>query len=276
VNKVLSYTDFHNAMYRAKDIDPSITCLRYIANRYELNIEQRYWLCFLYGTCYCAVTVFFIYNEFPDFETVDVDRLERWWKKYKKDLIFQTDRARIRSNDQFVESFISYKSLVKNNQRAYFHNKTWQEVYKSIERIKYFGRFTLFNYLDTLNQITDVNVQPPHLDLENAESCTNGLLYAIGKEKLVDKKLTSQQYKALQGKMAEIRRENVGNIFQIETTLCAYKKYRKGQRYVGYYIDRMRKEIQTMEKRITDGVCWDVLWEFRKETFDAKYLLELT
>lgn len=269
------YFQFHHAMLEAKDIDPSITCLAYLANRYELNIEQRYWLSFLYAMCYSATTVFYIYNEFPDFETVDVARLERWWKKSKRELIFQTDRQRIRSNDQFIEAFVSYKSLVRNSQQAYFYGKNWKQIYVSIEKIKHFGRFTLFNYLDVLNQITDVNAHPLYLDLENADSCTNGLLYAIGKDKLVNKKLNAQQYKALHGIFANLRKEYKGNIFQLETTLCAYKKYRHGQRYVGYYIERMRKEIQTMEKRINEGVCWDVLWEFRAETFDKKYLLEL-
>ena len=275
MSQYLTFKQFHELMYSAKDIDPSITCLKYLADRYELNLEQRYWLCFLYGTCYSAVTVFFIYNEFPDFENVDIKRLQRWWNKYKKDLIFQTDRLRIKSNDQFIDSFISYKNLVRNSQQNYFNNKNWIEIYNNIEKIKYFGRFSLFNYLDTLNQLTDVNSQPLYLDLENAKSCTNGLLYAVNKEHLIDNKLTVQQYKVLHAMLANLRKECSGNIFQLETTLCAYKKYRRGQRYIGFYIERMKKEIRTMESRITDGVCWDVLWEFRKETFERSYLTEL-
>jgi hypothetical protein len=46
-----------------------------------------------------------------------------------------------------------------------------------------------------------------------------------------------------------------------------------GQRYVGYYIERMRKEIEKMESRHY-GVAWETLWQFRKETFSDEYLTE--
>lgn len=271
---VIDYKTYHKQSLLAKDIDPSITCLKYIADRYELNIEQRYWIAFLYGTCYSAVTTFYIYNEFPDFECVDIDRLSKWWNKNKHNLLFQTDRLRIKSNDQFVECFISYKSLVRNNQKNYFRSRTWQEIYKKIEQIKYFGRFSLFNYLDVLNQITDVNLKPTYLNMIEAESCRNGLAYAIGRTDLVDKKITSKDALYLHNEFIKVLKENQGDIFQIETTLCAYKKYRNGKRFVGYYIERMRKEIIDMQSKITQGVYWNVLWEFRSETFTRNYLNE--
>ena len=271
---VIDYKTYHNESLLAKDIDPSIICLKYIADRYELNIEQRYWIAFLYGTCYSAVTTFYIYNEFPDFECVDVNRLNKWWLRNKNNIIFQTDRLRIKSNDQFVDSFKSYKSLVKNNQQRYFQSSNWKEIYKKIESIKYFGRFSLFNYLDVLNQITDINLKPTYLNMIEAESCRNGLAYAINREDLVGKKITSKDALFLHNEFIKVLKENKGNIFQIETTLCAYKKYRYGKRYIGYYIERMRKEIIEMQGKIKEGVYWDVLWEFRNETFTKKYLNE--
>ena len=78
------YFDYHLRMMAVGDIDPQNLALRYICNRFELNLEQRYWLAFLFGCTYCAPTVYYIYNEFPDFENVDVDRLERWWQENKK------------------------------------------------------------------------------------------------------------------------------------------------------------------------------------------------
>ena len=64
-------------------------------------------------------------------------------------------------------------------------------------------------------------------------------------------------------------------IWNIETTLCAYKKYHKGKRYVGYYIERLRKEINIMSENVDNGVDWSVLWDFRIETYDKKWLKEL-
>tara|TARA_R110000782_G_scaffold213509_2_gene301450 strand:- start:20 stop:844 length:825 start_codon:yes stop_codon:yes gene_type:complete len=271
---VKSYTEYHNESYLAGDIDPSVTCLTYLADRYELNTEQRYWIAFLYGTCYSATTTFYMYNEFPDYELVDVNRLNQWWKDNKHNLIFQTDRLRIKSNDQFIESFVSYRNLCKGSQQRYFNSRSSDEIYNKILSIKYFGRFTLFNYLDVLNQVTDITLKPRYLNMMEAESCRNGLAFAIGREDLIKENISGNDARLLHNEFINTMRSHKGNIFQVETTLCAYKKYRYGKRYVGYYIDRMYNEIKTMEGRVTEGVAWEVLWQFREETYNKKYLSE--
>jgi hypothetical protein len=56
------------------------------------------------------------------------------------------------------------------------------------------------------------------------------------------------------------------DIWNVETTLCAYYKYLHGKRYVGFYRDRQMDEINIMEINTRgSGVCWDVLHDFRKE-----------
>jgi hypothetical protein len=272
--RVLSYTEYHNESMEAGDVDPSVRCLTYLADRYELNIEQRYWVAYLYGLSYCASTVLYMYNEFPDYECVDVGRLSRWWKDKKKNCVFQTDRLRLKSNDQVVDSFVSYRNNAGSSQQDYFVCENWRETYKKIERIKYFGRFSLFNYLDVLNAITDVNHKPDHLNMIEAVSCRNGLAYAIGRPDLVDKKITKQDAILLHNEFVGLLRSQKGNVFQIETTLCAYKKYMRGARYVGFYLDRMHSEIRKMAKEVNEGVYWDVLWQYREETYNKKYLAE--
>ena len=270
----ISYEEYHKKSMQANDVDPSVLCLKYLAERFELNISQRYWIAFLYGTNYCAVTTFLMYNEFPDFELVDLDRLKKWWEKNKQGLIFQSDRLRIKTGNAFIPAFISYSNLVKNNQQKYFSKaRNSKEAYALITNIKHFGRFSTFNYLDVLNQITDLKHSPKYLNMLDAESCRKGLCYAIGEEQWVKQKLTTQRAKLLHNKFIEYLKELDGNVYQIETTLCAYHKYKKGQRYIGYYIDRMRKEILKMQDKYY-GVAWETLWQFRDETFDKKYLNE--
>lgn len=275
-NEIITYTDYHNRSMLAGDVDPSVTCLEYLAQRFELNMSQRYWISFLYGTNYCATTTFLMYNEFPDFERVDVSRLERWWDKWKDKLVFQTDRLRVKTSNEFIPSFISYRGVTKGNQEYYFRqSRSWQESYDKITAIRNFGRFSTFNYLDVLNRITDTKGAPTYLNMVEAESCRNGLCYAIGKEDWVGVKLTTKMAQSLHNSFLETLQSHQGNIYQIETTLCAYKKYRMGKRYIGFYIERMRKEIEKMEAAVPDGVAWETLWQFRKETFPQKYLLEI-
>lgn len=286
------YIDYHVASSMANDIDPQNDCLQYICDRYELNIEQRYWLAFLFGTCYCAPTVFYIYNEFPDYETVDINRLERWWKANKSRLIFQTDRARVRSNDEFVNCFKSYKAIVGDNQAAYFERltrvdskQTYIEAYNKLSNIHYFGRFTMFIYLEMVSVLTPTKMTPNDLDLKNAESCRNGLALALDRLDIFnhfeDKKLTAADYAQLEAGLSQIQQKIVDmpikhtNIFSIETTLCAFKKAKLGKRHVGYYIERMRLEIEAMKKNVPKGVDWSVLYDFRKKNYQSKYLKEL-
>jgi len=270
----ISYLDYHNMSMEANDVDPAVICLKYLADRFELNMSQRYWIAFLYGTNYCAPTTFLMYNDFPDFELVNVKRLEKWWEAKKSSIIFQSDRLRIKTGDNFIPAFISYKQLVKNNQEAYFKKaKSSKEVYDLITNIKHFGRFSCFNYLDVLNQITNTKLAPKYLNMMEAESCRKGLCYAIEKEDWVHKKMNTKIATELHNTFVGYLGTLKGNIYQIETTLCAYHKYRKGQRYVGYYIERMRKEIEKMEEKHY-GVAWETLWQFRDETFDKKYLNE--
>lgn len=288
----MDYISYHIESSLARDIDPSNDCLRYVADRFELNIEQRYWLAFLFGTCYSSTNVYYIYNEFPDYENVDVNRLQRWWDKNKHKTLFQSDRLRVKSSNLFVPSFVSYKSLLNGmSQQEYFESlkqpnrqMTYDNCYKDLSQIKNFGRFTMFIYLEMVNVLTGYDLEPTHLDLKNAESCRNGLAYHLQRDDLdthgLKKRLNKNQINYLQHEFKELHRQikltgiEHTNIWNIETTLCAYKKYKHGKRRVGYYIERQGKEIRKMELQVTEGVDWSVLWDFRNETYDQKWLNE--
>ncbi len=60
----------------------------------------------------------------------------------------------------------------------------------------------------------------------------------------------------------------------METTLCAYRKFQNGKRYIGAYLDRQADEIAKMEARVRDGVAWRVLWDYRREQLDQSYCAE--
>lgn len=272
---MISFYDYHHKSLEVGDVDPAMACLRYICDRFELNLSQRYWLSFLYGTNYCAPTTFLMYNEFPDFEVVDTGRMTAWWSANKSRTVFQTDRLRIKTGDSFVPAFKSYRKATKGNQRRYFVTNNWREAYKKIEAIKFFGRFSTFNYLDMLNSITDITHQPTYLNMKEAKSCREGLCYAMGREDWIGENMTSARLRCLHDKFVEFLSKYEGNVFQLETTLCAYKKYRKGQRFVGYYIERMRGEIEKLERLNPKGVFWKTLWEFRRETYSKEYLREV-
>jgi hypothetical protein len=289
---VIPYIEYHEKSYDIGDIDPAYPMLKYLCDRFELNIEQRYWLAFLYGCCYCGPTVYYIYNEFPDFENVDVDRLQRWWTANKHRLLFQTDRLRIRSNNQFIPAFESYKSLIdcmpKGIQTQHdfvdcifpytlpFHN--YQVVYKVFSNVKYFGRYSMFLWLECMRHLTGIQILPDRLDWKNASNCYQGLMLAqFGHQMpagdcLMADLLLKDYIHRLQQRGANRRTD----IWNVETTLCAYYKYMQGKRWIGYYIQRQQKEIDTMVANVPGGVCWDVLYDFRKEYFQPSVLKQFS
>lgn len=286
------YYNYHTKSSLIRDIDPANDTLSYICNRYELNIEQRYWLAFLYACCYSPTTTYYIYNEFPDFENVNTARLQLWWNRNKHNLIFQTDRLRVKTSDQFVQAFVSYKLLLNGRRQADFFNsllignstQNYNNVWYASQKIYTFGRFTLFIYMEMLNVLTGLDIMPETLILKDADSCRNGVALAFGLKELnthgTKKNLTTEQHNILQGKFEEIKAHiqtlNIPhkNVWNIETTLCAYKKYRMKKRYIGFYIERAGRELEKMSKSIILGVDWNSLWQFREETYEHKYLFE--
>lgn len=270
----MDYLKYHIDSSRIRDIDPANDCLRYIADRFELNMEQRYWLAFLYSTCYCAPTVYYMYNEFPDYENVNVARLERWWKANKSKLVFQTDRLRIKTQNKFVETFLSYQHMLNGRTQQEkmsewitpYNQHTYNNAYEGVTWVRNVGRFTAFIWLEMISVLTDFKCVPDRLEWKFADNCRKGLCYAHNRE---DDQSVEEMDVMMSWLVRYFKAQKCehSNIYNIETTLCAFKKHVHGKRYVGYYIDRQLKEIEKMEASVTTGVHWGVLYDFRDETY---------
>jgi hypothetical protein len=220
--------------------------------------------------------------------------MNKWWDKNKPRLFFQTDRAKVKNFNFFVKCYESYHSLIGNDQEKTFSQflsepnleKRYQNVYKFTSNLYYFGRFSLFNYIESLNEITELKTLPDVLNLRQADSSRNGLCYATNSPQFITLHHAQPkepiQFDLLQQKLITLKSEltienpeiNV-NYWNIETVLCAFKKLFWNDRYFGYYIDRQQQEISLMEKNIPEGVDWSILWDFRKEYFDNALLGEL-
>ena len=291
--RVREFIEYHRYSEAIKDIDPSYAMLKYVCDRFELNMEQRYWLAYLYSTCYNAATVFYIYNEFPDYLGVDVGRLERWWKAHRHQLDFQTDCRWVRSSNLFVGMYMDYRSLAGEDQeRTYtglvgFEETRYQRCYEYFSQIKYMGRFKLFLLLEAVHVVTGLPIEPDRFPLEEAQSSRNGLCFALGRDDLLcghgygRERIDRRDMEWLYGKFDELLElmrsefpDTRVDIWNVETTLCAYKKWHRGKRYPGYYITRQAREIASMEKKVTEGVAWKVLWQFREEYYPWSLQIE--
>lgn len=288
LNRLNGYLRFHHLMLETGDCDPQYPAMRYIADRFELNREQRYWLAYLFSCSYCAPTAYYMLNEFPDYENVDLNRLERWWLKNKHLCYFQSDRAKVKNFNQIVRMVASYQELMAGNQESAYReylrespSETYDEVYSWLSGLHYFGRFSLFLLMESVHELTGYPMMPTDLWLPEAETCREGLCLATTRSSWVGRLLTKEEHRFLQKDLAlalaTAKEQYPGQnhtYWNIETSLCAYRKLWKQSRYLGYYIDRQQEEIRTMERNVPEGVNWQPLWDFRREYFHSSLLGE--
>lgn len=295
--RIDEYIQYHSISDDIKDIDPSYLMLKYVADRFELNIEQRYWLAFLYSITYNASTVYYVYNEFPDYAGVNIARMQKWWDTNKHLLDFQTDCRWIKSRNQFIEIVENYLLLCGQNQNITYAKliqglsatEGYQQCFNYFERLPWVGRFRLFLLLEAVHVVVGLPIEPDGLPLRTAESSRNGLCFALGQDDLLTghdykrKNLNADELDFLSGQYQQLIRlmkmkmpcKRV-DAWNVETTLCAYKKWHRGNRFPGYYITRQGMEIYAMAQKVKEGVCWQVLWDFRNETYPRTMLWEHT
>ena len=274
-----------------KDCDTAIWLSNYINDRYEHNIEQRYWFAWLYGNTYHLPAAWVIMNEYPDYELTGLERLTAWNATNYKRLRYQTDTKW--NKGHLPAMYLSYRAFIGNaTQHGRFsqlyqdnEESTFQAFWNVINKNWYkFGRYSTWFYLQQLKQTCNVPINPTSLmldDYSGSRSHRNGLLLALGMDEHVDGKLSATQYRWLEGAARSILDEarakypqyaHEMDMFAIETCLCSYKKLfrHNNGRYLGYYLDRQAVEIMQCERDGWHGIDWDVMWQARSERLDAR------
>lgn len=272
------------------DCDPSIWMINYLFERMEFNIEQKFWFVWIYANTYNLPCTWVIWNEFPDFENCDVDRIRIWQNKNYSNIRYQTDTKW--NKGHLDEMFLSYKKIMKNSQSKFFVNNltddakyNYRFLYDFIIKNFYkFGRYVTWFYLQSLKQNCKLLIEPDSLLLSDrgSESHRNGMFYAVGKDNLVGKDY--KDYDKTIFDYLELRAKNIIKkmkviypeitFFEMETVLCSFKKlFREKQfRWKGYYLARQLDDIQKFEKLNWKGIEWDLLHQARKEVLHKSTL----
>lgn len=260
----------------------------------ELNIEQRYWFAWLYGNTYNLATAWIIANEFPDYENVNLTNLSAWNTANYKRLRYQTDNKWQKGH--LPTMFASYKrAMGTSSQQECFNElltdnpaESFNNVYNFVVNNFFkFGRYLTWFYLQFLAETCDLPIEPDSLMLQEdaSRSHCHGLLYALNLQDWVDVKkfkLTKTQYAELETQAVELLKECKAEFkdcvtptfFNMETTLCAFKKIfrERDGRYLGYYLDRQAEDIVKCENDNWYGIDWSLLWVGRNENIEP-YLL---
>lgn len=264
------------------DCDPALFMMQYLMDRFELNIEQRYWFCWIYANTYQVATSWVIFNEFPDFENVSLERLTTWQEKYKHHLPYQKDQKWLRG--RLPETFAAYRDACPCGQEFMWNchadnfGSAWRQLLS--QDFPKFGRYTAWFYLQALNECCGHSFVAPELFLgdDSSKQPRKGLALAYG----LGEDPRKEQYEWLEQFADELIEAAVKILanephlpvnpdrFSLETSLCSWSKLPRGSdgkrgRYLFYYLDRQAEDIQKTSQCHWQGIHWDALWEARSE-----------
>lgn len=290
--RIDQFIEWFGESVKNNDCDPALYMINYFFDRFEFNLEQKYWYCWLYGTTYHFPTTYVIWNEFPDFHLVGIERLQNWNNQNYKRLRYQTDTKW--NKGHLPQQFLSYQNWVGDkSQHVQIHSfvngnpeEDFTAMWNEAKSWHKFGRYTTWFYLQTLKHCANVSINSPTLfleDFEGSKSHRNGLCLALGEDNLVNEKLSQSELKDFDGMAEQILKATQKkypklkeklDYFAMETCLCSFKKlFRiKRGRYMGYYHDRQAEEIKQAEQDGWIGINWNPLWQAREESIKKQFL----
>jgi hypothetical protein len=273
-NRREGFIRYYAAMIASCDIDPAFATISEIFRRYELSREQQFWVAFIYTIFYHNASTFLFMQEFPELEKVDLPRLERWLTKNVTALQFQHDRRWNRY--QVYKMVADYKRVIgAGTQEEFFSRfKTFDDIWQWMMKdgVYNVGRHSAVAWIETLVRCLNIPLTADFrvLLVPTAKSSLEGLRIALD---MPDAKPADLKRPA-----ADLMRDcGTDDWMYFETVCCAYKGLMRGNRYLGYYLDRMAGEIvsgQETMRAISEGVNWETLWEIRSEVFPRQFLGE--
>lgn len=253
------------------------------ALRNKLTGQERYELAFFFSVTYCVESALILLEKHRKGSCLDIGQLN----ELKQILVFQSDRKYMRMKDSFIKCMLYFYE--NNRDSANFLYSVSDsgviDLDKAIKKVSswvMFGRFSSFLFLETFVELTSYEIQNTTIDWKHGDTATSGLLNLFGYDKraeLFDKTEQLTMPIDQMDKMLFITLHNIEkaggntNITEVETSLCAYRKFYKGTRYNGYYLDRMLEEIYAMRKNFP-SVSQELI-DIRLHKFDRKYLGEI-
>jgi len=260
--------------------------LRAYADQERMTERQRFDLAYFYSLCYCIPSAIIMYDAR---EQIRSDP-EQWAAEHKGEIIFQSDRRYVRCGDTFVKMLQQYsrKLDAKRFGEQTTRNGTvdFDLAFKTVSGWYFFGRFSCFLFVETYARLCGYKTTQGSITWAEGDTATSGLLNVYGLDGAADHfdktgrlppQLTQERMDKLLGHLRRAIRASGGetSIAEVETSLCAYRKFYKGTRYNGYYLDRQLEELRHYASVGEYGPMVDKLYSLRKRLFSAKYLGEV-
>lgn len=252
------------------------------ANRRNLGLQERFELAYFFSVTYCVESAIVIFLQKKE----ALENPRGWARENKEKLVFQSDRKYMKMKDSF-ENSLSWFS--KHRDAGKFLKNIEKDgridldlAVSEVEGWYMFGRFSAFLFLEMFVNLIGAEFENTTIDWKHGNTATSGLLNVFGFDDAAnafDKAgrlllPIEKMDNMLSYVMSAISSAGgVPNVTEVETSLCAYRKFYKGSRYNGYYLDRMLEELRKMSRDYPN--ITKELFEIRKEKFDQRYLGEI-
>lgn len=258
--------------------------LKAYADECKMDAHERFDLAYFFAVTYCVCSAILL---FDDKDVIRSKPLE-YARTHKQNIIFQSDRKYVKMLNNFEGMLLFWATHLQDyhSQMEKFFDGDKLILRRAIPIVSdwyFFGRFGAFLFLETLAWLVEAKVENYTIEWKQGSTATSGLMnvfclddYANIFDKTKTLKVSSNQLDIMLKRVAEKIEKEGGNsdTTQVETSLCAYRKFYKGSRYNGYYLDRMLEEIyHYLNVPNAKNVAKKVL-EIRAKNFKAKYLGE--
>ena len=251
------------------------------ADARALGEAERFDLAFFYATVYNIPSAIFMLGERGRI-VADPDA---WCAANKKRLIFQSDRRYMRCNGALERTLEQFSCRLAGGEAFIGKTVHGGEIDTSraislCQEWPNYGRFGAYLFTETLTYLLGLrSANRPAFDFANGATATSGVMNVFGldaeadefdRRKRIPEDVSLEQLDAFLATIAEAVEEAGGDsdIACLETSLCAYRKFYKGSRYNGYYLDRQLEELMAYPS-INPGSAATVneLYELRAELF---------
>lgn len=270
----------------------------------DMTDDEKYWLCFLYSATYCVPTTIILFEMLfrwykGIWDYVGKEQLSNtvngFWIAFKPKLLFQSDRVYVKNMDWFPKMLVAFSQLTSHKPAEYFKQfikdtpqATYDALYKEVGTWQYYGRLSIFLMLEAIRTVLKIDIDSNWLDWSDGATTTSGMMHlmymddeAVQFDK--DHKISRETKKQFDQHLANIKgyiKDTIPgtphNIFEVESSLCMFRKLFKQTRYGGYYLDRTQDEIEKYQHDFPNAqYLWDQLWAYRKNTINNATLGEL-
>ncbi len=281
-DRIREFVEYH----KTGDGECNGILLKAFADLHQMTVQERYDLAYFYSVTYCIPSAIIIFRAKKEL----LKAPDEWATAHKSDLIFQSDRRYVRVGNNFQKMMSEYAR--SNCHAEKFIEKTVMgtkmDIQKAVTKVQkwfFFGRFGAFLFVETLCMLMDYKATSASISWKDGDTATSGLMNVFGldksaehfdREEKLPSNLTEQKLDLLYKKLILHIKTGGGdtNATKVETSLCAYRKFYKGSRYNGYYLDRQLEELfRYTNSEIKSEVR--ELFQLRSKLFAHKYLGEL-